>query len=388
MSVRSSVWLVLAGLAACGSSHHAPGHGGDPGADSDGGGLPPTGDDAMRDAATGEDRADAGAPRDAGDGERGSDSGDGDGASCAWQSLDKHKRSDVMWLVDRSNSMIQDGRWDFVRAAAATVSANHSPDLRLGLLTFPGGSADPGGGDCTQDCQSDPDPITCLTNCLDQGNVDACRAGQVDVGIADDNAQTIQDTLSNLQPAGGTPTADSLRVALGYFISHDSAEQRPEVAVLITDGQANCPNAGGAADATAEQLAADHDLTVHALDALRDAHVRTYVVGVTANDVESVLAAYATHGDSGQPHLTGDQDSLVQALERVSREIAGCTFELAGPLAEQGLAAVELDGKALSADAADGFTVLGNTTLRLEGAACAALQDASEHQLRAQPRCP
>ena len=386
MLVRPSLWLVLAGLAACGTSHHAPGHPDIADVEDDAGGQSSTVDAAAGDAATGEDGADGGASGtvDAGDG----DTGDGDGASCAWQVLEKHARNDVLWLVDHSASMSEDGRWDLVRAATAAVVENHSADLRLGLLPFPSGNADPNAPSCLDKCLSEPDPFGCITQCDGQASEEACRAGKVDVAISDDNTQAIQDTLSDLLPSGGTPTSGSLTEALGYFTSRDSAEQRPEVAVLITDGQANCPNAGALADATAEQLAADHDLTLQALDALRDANVRTYVVGVAADAIESVLAEYATHGDSGPPRLTRDKDSLEQALERVGSEIVGCTFELAGALAARGLLGVELDGKALVANAADGFTVLGKATLRLEGAACASLLDGTKHQVRAQPHCP
>lgn len=67
--------------------------------------------------------------------------------------------------------------------------------------------------------------------------IDACKASNLIVPIANDNAYLISDSLKKFHPKGMTPITYSLKQAVQNDFKHDEREKH---IVLITDGGENC----------------------------------------------------------------------------------------------------------------------------------------------------
>jgi|APLak6261675434_1056106.scaffolds.fasta_scaffold00533_8 hypothetical protein len=182
-----------------------------------------------------------------------------------------------------------------LRAAISTWLSTRGSSLRLGLTTYPAGTA----------CQVPTGPSVSLPapTPTDEGTTSALQA----------NASAINTTLQAIEPVGGTPTGDSLRT-LASVSGLTSADSRADYVVLITDGLPNCNGSnvnalcGCSSSCTPAQTAAcncttsactsslcsigclDGDGAVAAVTQLRNAGIKTAIIGFGA-DASSATAA-------------------------------------------------------------------------------------------------
>jgi hypothetical protein len=106
-----------------------------------------------------------------------------------------------------------------MKSAMGTFLTQAGSSAHLGMLPFPGDANVCAGGDIT----SVPVP-------LDQGDEDDARLAQA--------ALAVKAEIDRLQPAGGTPTAATMKGLATYAPLLD--RDRDRFAVLLTDGLPNC----------------------------------------------------------------------------------------------------------------------------------------------------
>jgi hypothetical protein len=381
--VRWSMLTILAGSAACGNARVS--HDDRPDPKDDAG--DPQQPDSRGDAGDKEDGGPLAPEPDGGSGE-GEDAGDGgDHAprTCdTFLDLPVQPASDLMIVLDRSQSMSEGSAWaDAVTGVKGFASERGT--LELGLMLFPDRANQDADLVAECGCTNGLDPA-CL-DCIEALNVAAaCWAGKVDVPIASDNADAIAAVLDVTAPRGGTPTGPTLAAAQTY-LRGAAKEGRAQTIVLITDGQSTCPNAQGLVSATEEELAADHELTLDALDDLSADGVHTFVIGFAGAAAKELLDEYAQHGGTNDRELVVSQSGLERGLREIRDALTGgCSLMLDAAWAGLTPEIVRLDGTEVPADDQNGWT-RGGTSLTLHGAACASFQDGSSHKLTAKPSC-
>lgn len=215
----------------------------------------------------------------------------------------------LMIALDRSCSMRRDlsgalniagpNKWTYSVDAIEKMTTDFDDRMRFGLVLFP----DTTGGNCQQD-----DPA---------------------VAIGPDNEAAIVslltaalDTADPNYPDG--PCVTNIDTAIEQ-VSQDAAltdPDRPNYALLITDGQqAGCNAAGG--DAGTEAILA----SMHA------AGISTFVVGFGGGVDPAQLDAFAVAGGvplAGMPkyYQANDAAELDAALLAIASEALGCVFDL------------------------------------------------------------
>jgi hypothetical protein len=246
--------------------------------------------------------------------------------------------------------------------------------------------------------------------------VTGCEAGddlmQVEAGDPPSFAQQnklgprLKDLLGRLSIAnvdGGTPAAATLTKALETL----SALQGQTYVILVTDGAPNCneglscnaaaciPNiegltAGGLDCSTGVNCCApttenphaklscvDADASLQAVQALSDAGIRTFVVGMPGSEpYEDLLDAMADAGGTartGSPKYfsVGDTDALEQALKGIAASVAiSCQIPLDYEPPDADFVNVYFDGKLLPYDAETGWEWTDDGDVAIRGTAC------------------
>lgn len=308
----------------------------------------------------------------------------------------------VLMLVDASASMSKEpaefetSKWNTLVDSLDQTLPRLNDQLHLGLKLYPS-------GDTSQDI------------CGVESGV------EVDVLQAEYSVPAIQSALQTRSPSGDTPTAAALGEALRYF--EGSAGQQldgDKYVLLATDGGPNCstaPKDDCTCDAPADapscgirdkctlnlesqgpcttdgtfgsccdvpELCLDDQGTLDAVQSLRDAGVKTIVLGMPGSEAyTNVLDALATAGgmasDAGaERYLRVDNPSeLSAALESVTQGvIRSCTVALAEP-PPTSLINVYVDGEVLFKDDQNGWLLNDDPaapTVEVVGDACAQVE--------------
>jgi hypothetical protein len=297
------------------------------------------------------------------------------------------------FVVDRSTSMAQDGRWETMRSALADVMRSLDASVTVSVTLFP----KPG------------------------VRGDGCAAGAIAVSptVAGGGAAArafLHETTA-LPPSGGTPTAKTLVELLPGL--EQTRKKRSVYVVLATDGGPNCGEARGDCpldqctynlEGTLERCpptgprnccleqgdgCLDVSATNEVLRAYRERDIPTYVVGVTdirrlrAALDDMALAAGTASAAGGAYYPEGGEglESVRALLVGVMREIAtSCEIPLPVGAGEKNFR-VELDGAhAVAGDGESGFTTEG-TRMRLHGAACAARKSGAKLRIITRGQC-
>jgi hypothetical protein len=211
------------------------------------------------------------------------------------------------------------------------------------------------------------------------------------VPVAPDNATMIGSVLDMTKPGGGTPTSDTLDVIIdGFADAPIGPDQQPSAkyVLLVTDGAPTCP-AGDGEDTTQPDI----DASNTAVEQLTMKGVRTYVIGYDTTGpgnemLTQVLDGLAQRGGTGdQMHRpVEDEASLLAEFMRIAGVIASCRFELNAPPQRADYVLVRLDGKQVNLNDPNGFQLVDDRTVELEGSACTTYQQGS-HVLDAQVQC-
>jgi hypothetical protein len=216
----------------------------------------------------------------------------------------------------------------------------------------------------------------------------------------------LKDLLGRLSIAnvdGGTPAAATLAKSLETL----SALEGKTYVILITDGAPNCnaelscnasacgPNIEGVAvggldcstavncctptdqNPLANWSCVDEDATLQAVQALTDAGISTFVVGMPGSEpYENLLDAMADVGGTaraGTPkyYSVADTTALEQALQGIAASVAiSCDIPLDYEPPELDFVNVYFDGKVVAYDAEAGWEWTNDGHVAIRGAAC------------------
>lgn len=325
-------------------------------------------------------------------------SGGVDAGICACTEIGQ-KPPIVYLILDRSGSMAaKDGgaktRWDLVRIALF--------DASVGVLRKLGGRIA---------------PAVAVFPAASAG-ADQCGAG-AELRAPATGAKEVYDgllsALTIVSPAGGTPTAATLR-ALSPRLTKLAEGGRPVFVLLATDGAPNCAATGCTAelctrniegDVTADgrKCAAplnccdpkmtsdgsplncvDSAATVAAVSALASVGVKTFVFGIPgteayAKDLDALAVAGGTPRDGapvGERYYavkSTTQADFVAALQAIAAKVVDdCVVTLESAPTDPGVTNVLVDGVLVPQDPVDGWTWTSDRTIELHGKACAQIK--------------
>ncbi len=212
-----------------------------------------------------------------------------------------------------------------------------------------------------------------LTVYNDNPNLEECPGLPVRIAPALDGAASIAAAFPAEPPGFNTPTGLALSALVEELpdaAQRDAQDLGPQRVVLATDGQ---PFACMDRD-TLEKPPLDYAGVLAATDQAVSKDIDVYVMSLapTSGDYATHLSEVAQRGRTSTPFAPANADELRDALRDIIEDAISCTLELSGkvqnPLACAGSAV--LGDTALECGAADGFSIVDATHVRLEGAAC------------------
>lgn len=285
----------------------------------------------------------------------------------------------MYFVLDRSGSMNDSGKWSTIRGVVASVVSKLGPRIAVGAATFPKPSTD-----------------TCRTG----DEVFALRRGDTPTapGALSTTAADLLVAIG-VTASGGTPTAATLTALLPKL----QALGGKTFVVLATDGGPNCDPLAACDSSTCianiessapectptgpncclpsdygPEACLDAYPTTAAVIALQKAGIPVYVIGVPGSGpYAGLLDQLAVSGGTARPtqpyYYRVDQTdtaAFATAISQVAAKItATCTYTLSTPPKDQSQVNVYLDDVVLPADAANGWTIQGST-VTLVGDAC------------------
>jgi hypothetical protein len=241
---------------------------------------------------------------------------------CGGTHLEAEFRTvNMLLVIDKSGSMddqpqgFDQKKWPAMKSAVATALGKVEAQMNFGLILYPYSESQPIPLDLCEDIGN-----CCALSTVGAGVVVGVQPGRVSV-------DQINAALTQTGPGGGTPTAAALGAALEYFTNGEGSQLAGDNYVLLaTDGGPNCNDqllctedrcttnldgqcsAGNCcADPEGHMRCLDDDSVTTQLQALRDAGISTFVVGIPGTEVYSdYLDGFAVTG--GVPATSGDHD--------------------------------------------------------------------------------
>jgi hypothetical protein len=189
------------------------------------------------------------------------------------------------------------------------------------------------------------------------------------------NLAPIRDLLDANNPAGDTPTGESLDAVVDDFAANPPPPDSPPFILLVTDGEPDTCAQPDRNEGQPESLAA--------ATAAYAAGVRLFVLSVGSDVGAQHLQDMANAGVGNDPAVSGtnapyyvanDPAQLSEKLQQLIGGVLSCELQLDGSI-DPGAAAsgvVTLDGVPLQLGV--GWEVVDGDTIRLIGEACADLQ--------------
>lgn len=313
----------------------------------------------------------------------------------------------LFFVLDRSGSMAEGSgqpglsRYDAVRVAVVHVARNLGDKANYGVAVFPG------------------EPV--VQGCETGTEIFKTRAGDPQGTTGNGPVTSAIAAATQLDPVGGTPTADTLVALLPTL----QALSGKTAVVLATDGGPNCNGyktcdaanctyniEGGSLNGvkcTPSYNCCDDDIpggpgsfmcldsiaTIQAVQKLRDAGIRTFVVGIPGSSFYSTLLdQLAMIGGSARPteplyYRVDDMGALSDTLLQIgSKVLITCNFTLDSKPPDPTFVNVYFDKDVVSYDEQNGWTWTGETTLELHGEACQKLESGGVGQVQVVAGCP
>lgn len=184
---------------------------------------------------------------------------------------------DVLLLLDRSGSMLDDQKWEQATAAVSEVFTDYFGTLRFGMMTFPTS------GSC------------------------GVAEGELAITVGEAQSANLQEIYDRSTPTDGALTPLSEAIRIGHLeLESVQVPQRRGYLILLTDGIETC--APEALEDTAP---------VAATREAANAGFNTYVIGFGSLVRRSTLREMARVGGTEQERVVNDQSQLVSTLSEI-----------------------------------------------------------------------
>jgi len=332
-----------------------------------------------------------------------------------------HTQVNVLLVIDKSGSMDDrmdpDGpetddnpvKWSSMQTALTDALTAVQEHLWLGLVVY-------------------PYPAETTATACEMATDDS--AIRVEVGEGTTTVSDILAEVSAIAPSGGTPTAAALAAALEYFTNGEGASlEGDKVVLLATDGGPNCdadltcgPEActtnldGACPDGAPNDNCCDESIpgagaecldaegAVAQVQALQDAGIGTFVVGIPGSDLDEYVAVLNDMAEAGgyespsgdasyyAVSAVGGTEGLTDVLIEITRElITSCELRLDSTPPDLDKVNVELDGNIVPQEDQDGWVLDTSTTpptVRLVGTTCEHVEQEGAESVAITFGCP
>ena len=184
---------------------------------------------------------------------------------------------DILLLLDRSGSMLDDNKWGQATSALTEVFVPYFDTLRFGLMTFPSS------GSC------------------------GVAEGDLAVSIGDANRDRLEDIYLESTPTDEALTPLSEAIRIGHLALEDiQVPNRRSYLILLTDGIETCA-----------PVALEDSAPITATRNAADAGFNTYVIGFGSLVRRSTLREMALAGGTERERLVTDQAQLSETLTEI-----------------------------------------------------------------------
>jgi len=264
----------------------------------------------------------------------------------------------VVLLIDRSGSMTQAfdnglDRWETLVQTltdpGGSLIEKLDTSVRFGMVLY---SSNRGFG-------NGPTPRQCPV------------LSGVDISLG--NFSSMSTLLSSNVPTGDTPTAESMEAIVAQLQAF--GEEGPKSIILATDGD---PDTCEDPDANDDE--GSKARSVAAVTAAYAEGIATHIISVGDEVTASHLKALAVAGSGGDASAEAftalDTEALVNAFTQIIGSVRTCDFTLQGSVAagDAPRGAVLVDGQVLVFGDPNGWSMPDESTVRLQGEACEAIQ--------------
>jgi len=183
----------------------------------------------------------------------------------------------------------------------------------------------------------------------------------------------------NAGPGSYTPTALALEQAYKLVPSQNELDKEGSAAfvILCTDGEPNgCGGWVGGMPPT------DYEGPVAQVTAAAKKDIETYVVGIAVDgQAQAHLDQLAKLGETGSPAFSpASKDELVAAISQIVGGAVGCQIRLNGKVVvgQECSGYVELNSEKLVCNGANGWKLVDESHILLQGSACKTLMNNSK----------
>ncbi len=335
--------------------------------------------------------------------------------TCGGESVEAVLRTvNMLLVIDKSGSMTDplgdQTKWDAMKSALGTALDNVQTEMNFGLILYPYSFLRP------------IPELNCAEDCCTVAEGSAAVNVPITAGTL--SVPEIADQLDDTSPGGGTPTAIALDSALDYFVNGAGAAlEGGKYVLLATDGGPNCnedlscdadtctTNLDGSCTSgnccsfsNTRNQCLDADRVLSKLQALTDAGISTFVVGLPGTQ------QYATYLDEfaeagGVPASSGDTsyyavsedegvEGLLSVFETITTQLVrSCDIPLSQVPSQpdQVNVAIDCDVVAQSSDDGSGWDYdepTAPTAVILRGPVCDRLQQDGAKRVDVVFGCP
>lgn len=218
--------------------------------------------------------------------------------------------------------------------------------------------------------------LTLYTGYMTEADTAATCPNLVEQPIGLNNFMPIQTTFMANEIFGqaSTPSAEGIAAATAKLEVYP--EMGPKVLVFATDGDPDT-----CADPDSNGMEGPRMGSEAAVQAAWTKGIATYVIAV-GDDIQGLqhMTNLAKIGQGGDPAATyfqaSNPDALVSAFNTIVRGLISCDFNLNGTVLEQNAASgeVRIDGLTVPYNDPNGWILVGESTVRLQGTACDTLK--------------
>lgn len=233
------------------------------------------------------------------------------------------------------------------------------------------------------------------------GTRNSCPIPGLPVTPKTGNLANITAQLPMVQPGQYTPTGPALDWVYDNWIEAQGPDDRgaPQIVILATDGEPNsCGGTGGMGRGMGQtgQMATNYQPSIDAVKKGAAKGATTYVISLADatgpfHDHLQELANLGNPGAGGKAKLyePASPDQLSQALETLTGEAVGCEIELNGAIssADACSGVVKLDGMTLKCNDPNGWALIDERNIRLQGSACMHLTNKNDAMVEASFTC-